>query len=294
MVLQWSGMDVTQQDIAAQAFSPGARGTYLADMTGTARRRGQLAVPVGTLPDLLREIAAGHPVIVFQNLGLSWLPRWHYGVVVGYDLTADRIIMHSGQLDRMTMPVSLFLRTWQRGDQWGLVVLPPDRLPAGDDEWEILRAAAALEKTGHPAAAARVYANGAARWPQNWVWPYGLGNARYQLGDLPGARAALRRATSLDPSIPEVRNNLAQVESDCRGRVTGTCPRPPDAGRRKVPPMGRPLIETLSACAQAGRSSRAVWPGYGTSPGRSGRGRFGKIAALAMSPGRCHADRQNG
>ena len=25
-------------------------------------------------------------LLVLQNLGLSWLPRWHYAVVVGYDL----------------------------------------------------------------------------------------------------------------------------------------------------------------------------------------------------------------
>ncbi|MGR3342226.1 MAG: C39 family peptidase, partial [Paracoccaceae bacterium] len=34
MVMQWSGIEVTQAEIAAQAFSPGAKGTYLADMTG--------------------------------------------------------------------------------------------------------------------------------------------------------------------------------------------------------------------------------------------------------------------
>ena len=102
MVLQWAGMDVTQAEIAAQAFSPGATGTYLADMVGTARRRGQLAVPISSLADLLGEIAADHPVIIFQNLGLSWAPTWHYAVAVGYDLKDDQIFLNSGELDRMT------------------------------------------------------------------------------------------------------------------------------------------------------------------------------------------------
>lgn len=211
MVLQWSGIEVTQAEIAAQAFSPGARGTYLSDMTGSARRRGQLAVGLSTFPDLLKEVAAGNPVIVFQNLGLRWTPKWHYGVVVGYDMEKREVYLHSGELDRMTMTVPLFERTWRRGDYWGLVILPPDRLPATAGQWAVLRAASALERTGHPAAAEKVYTSGSSRWPDNWLWPYGIGNARYQRGDLEGAKRAFQRALKIDPSIPEIHNNIAQV-----------------------------------------------------------------------------------
>lgn len=211
MVLQWSGKDVTQSDIAAQSFTPGARGTYLADMLGAARRRGQLAVGLSTFPELLDEIAAGHPVIVFQNLGLRWAPRWHYAVAVGYDLSRNEITLNSGEHDRMVMDTRLFLRTWQRGDLWSIVVLPPDRLPATENQWEILRAAAALERLGHAGAAAQVYGKGASRWPDNWLWPYGLGNARYRQGDLQGARRAFEQAARIDPTIPEIQNNLRTV-----------------------------------------------------------------------------------
>ena len=218
MVMQWSGLKATQAEIAAQSFSPGARGTYLADMTGAARRRGRLAVGLSEFSGLLDEIAAGHPVIVFQNLGLNWAPKWHYAVAVGYDLDAGEVILHSGELDRMVMPTGLFLRTWRRGENWGLVVLPPDRLPAGGDQWEILKAAAALERTGQHRAAEMVYATGAARWSQSWLWPFGQGNARYQQGDLAGARRALQRAAAIDPSIPEIRHNLAQVKAELAKR----------------------------------------------------------------------------
>ncbi len=214
MVMQWSGIEVTQAEIAAQAFSPGAKGTYLADMTGSARRRGQLAVNISTISELLGEIAAGHPVIIFQNLGFDWATRWHYAVVVGYDLENDQIFLHSGQFDRMTMPFVLFQRTWQRGEYWALVVLTPDHLPASADQWEILRAAAALERTGHAVAAEKVYANGSSRWPRNWLWPYGLGNSRYRRGDLEGAKIAFETAVAIDPSIPEIQHNLAHVVVD--------------------------------------------------------------------------------
>lgn len=214
MVMQWAGSDVTQDDIAALAFSPGAAGTYRADMIGSARRMGQLAVEIGNFDQLLSEVAAGHPVIVFQNLGLGIAPVWHYGVVTGYDFARDEVYLNSGQRDQMVMPFAVFERTWRRGDQWGLVVLPPDQLPQSVAQADVLGAAAALERVGQFQAAATVYQAGAARWPDNWLWQFGLGNARYAMGDLQGARRALQQARAIDPTIPEVRANLSQVESE--------------------------------------------------------------------------------
>jgi hypothetical protein len=217
MVMQWAGRAVTQQDVAALAFSPGAEGTYLADMIGSSRRLGHLAVQVSTFDQLLSEIAAGHPVIVFQNLGLGIAPVWHYGVVTGYDFGRDEVYLNSGQMDQMVMPFALFERTWRRGDFWGLLVLPPDELPVRVAQTDVLSAAAALERVGQVRAAEMLYETGAARWPDNWLWPFGLGNARYAQGDLRGARRALRRARAIDPTIPEVRANLAHVERELAG-----------------------------------------------------------------------------
>ena len=214
MVMQWAGADITQQQVATLAFSPGAGGTYLADMIGSSRRLGQLAVEIGDFDQLLTEVTAGHPVIVFQNLGLGVLPVWHYGVVTGYDFDKDEVYLNSGQLDQMVMPFAVFERTWRRGDYWGLVVLPPDQLPASVAEADVLSAAAALERVAQYSAAEMLYETGAGQWPDNWLWQFGLGNARYAQGDLRGARQALRRARMLDPSIPEVRGNLAFVESE--------------------------------------------------------------------------------
>ncbi len=211
MVLQWAGSDVTQEDIAKLAFNPGAEGTYLADMTGSSRRLGQLAVEISGFDQLLTEVAAGHPVVVFQNLGLAALPVWHYGVVTAYDFEADLIYLNSGQRDQMVMPFAVFERTWRRGDFWGLVVLPPDQLPASSTETDILRAAAALERVSAYDAAETLYETGAEKWPTNWLWQFGLANARFGKGDLRGAQLALRRARTLGPDIPEVRANLDHI-----------------------------------------------------------------------------------
>ncbi len=214
MVMQWAGSDTTQEDVAALAFSPGAQGTYLADMIGSSRRLGQLAVEIGEFDQLLAEVADGHPVIVFQNLGLGALPVWHYGVVTGYDFVKDEVYLNSGQLDQMVMPFAVFERTWRRGNYWGLVVLPPDQLPVSAPEADVLSAAAALERVDQSQAAETLYETGAARWPENWLWPFGLGNARYAQGDLIGARQALLQARRLGPDIPEVQANLSIVQSE--------------------------------------------------------------------------------
>lgn len=214
MVLSWSGPDVTQQEIAAQSFSPSAKGTFRADLIGAARRRGQLVVPVADFSDLLTEVAAGHPVIVFQNLSLGVAPRWHYAVVVGFDRSKQELTLHSGELEIMQMPFEAFERTWMRGDRWAITVLPPDHLPAAAPEDAVLLAAAALEETGMVREAEAAYAAGMQRWSDAWIWPFGLGNARYAQGDLSGAEQAFRIAAGIAPDVPEIDANLAQVRSE--------------------------------------------------------------------------------
>lgn len=213
MVFQWGGLDITQAEVAGQTFSPGARGTFQTDMIGAARRQGFLAVPVRGFEDLTREVAAGHPIIVFQNLQFRWAPVWHYAVVTGYDLGTGTVTLHSGELARVDMSLEEFGRTWGRGDNWALLVLPPDDLPVSSRERDVLDAAAGLERAGRVTDAAAAYRAGAARWPQSWLWQFALGNALFAGGDVDGARRAYEQAIRLDPTAPEPRQNLARLNS---------------------------------------------------------------------------------
>lgn len=218
MVLSWSGLEVTQQEIAEEVYTPGRQGTLRADVLAAARRHGRLAVPVQDVRSVLREIAAGHPVIVFQNLALGWFPQWHFAVAIGYDLEAGEIILHSGLEPRRKMGLRTFERTWDRGGYWALVVLPPDELPVSATELASLRAAAGLERLGHDEAAASAYETIAARWPATLGGHMGLGNVRYAMGDLAGAEAAFRTAVATHPEAPEPWNNLAHVLAEA-GRL---------------------------------------------------------------------------
>jgi hypothetical protein len=210
-VLSWSGLPVTQDEVGAQVYTPGREGTLRSDVVAAARRNGRLAVPVTRLADLTAELAAGHPVVVFQNLGLGWFPVWHYAVAVGYDLTSSDLVLRSGLDSRRVMPLRAFERTWARGNHWGLVVLPPGELPIAADEVTVLRAATGLEQAGRFREAAAAYAAIAERWPDSLAAWIGLGNAAYAAGDLDDAEAAFRTATDRYPNAAAAWNNLAHT-----------------------------------------------------------------------------------
>lgn len=212
-VLGWSGLPRSQEALALEVYTPGREGTLAHDLIGAARRHGRLAVPVADLPQLLAEVAAGHPVLVQQNLGLAWYPQWHFAVAVGYDLAAGTVVLRSGAERRRVVSLDTFDRTWARAGRWALVVLPPQRLPATGDEAAVLNAAAGLERAGRVAQAATAYEAILQRWPGSLGALIGRGNARYAAGDLHGAEAAYRAALGHHPDAAVAWNNLADVLS---------------------------------------------------------------------------------
>ncbi|TNE57114.1 MAG: tetratricopeptide repeat protein [Alphaproteobacteria bacterium] len=219
MALAWVGPGVSQEEVAAQVFSPGADGAYRADLIGSARRHGQLAVTLSEPADLFREVGAGNPVIVFQNLGLDAVPVWHYSVVVGFDLVDAYVLLHTGKDKMEKVDMAAFQRTWARGDHWGMVVVGPGALPASADRDEVLRGAAALEGLGNYEAAIKVYQAGRQRWPDSWMWSFGEGNVAYAQGDLMGAITAYEAALDIDPTIAEVQHNLDEVFKELTAKV---------------------------------------------------------------------------
>lgn len=210
-VLGWSGIRASQEPIAAAVYTPGREGTLSHDLLGAASRQGRLAVAVADLPGLLREVAAGHPVLVLQNLGLEWYPQWHYAVAIGYDLAAGELSLRSGAERRRIVSLDTFARTWARADRWAIAVLPPDTLPASAGEAAVLRAAAGLERAGRAGEATLAYDAILGRWPGGLAALLGRGNARYAAGDLEGAEAAYREALDRHPDAAVVWNNLADV-----------------------------------------------------------------------------------
>jgi tetratricopeptide (TPR) repeat protein len=213
MTLAWSGLDETPDSIAPQVYTPGREGTLAPDVIAAARRKGRLAVEIRGLDKLLAEVAAGNPVLVFQNLALEWWPQWHFAVVTGYDLERREIILHSGTTKRLVTPLDAFERTWERSGQWALVTLPPDRLPASRDRRAVLLAAAGLEQAQQHAAAATAYKAIVTRWPKETAAWIGQGNAWFALGRFEAAEEAFRAAIAEAPEATAAWNNLAYALS---------------------------------------------------------------------------------
>lgn len=237
MVLTWSGLPVTQKEMAAQVYTPGREGSLRNDMLAGARRNGRLAVRVASLRAMLREIAAGNPVLVFQNLAFSWYTQYHYAVAFAYDLDRDELILHSGTTARRIMGLGLFERTWARGDYWAITVLPPDRLPATATEQDVLVAAIGLEQAGRTADAATAYRTMLARWPDSLGARMGLGNALFASKDFAGAARAFRAVVERHPKAADAWNNLAYALARL-GRHAAAL-----AAARKAVSIGGPRVD---------------------------------------------------
>jgi tetratricopeptide (TPR) repeat protein len=211
MVLSWGGVEVAPEALAPEVLTESRGGSLQSAILGAARRHGRVAYPLQDLDELLAELAAGHPVLVLQNLALRWYPVWHYAVAVGYDLERRRVFLRSGSEARREVRLATFEHTWARSGSWALAVLPPHELPAAADERRYLLAVTGLERTRRWPEAERAYARALERWPASLPAWIGLGGSRHAQGDLAGAEEAFRGATALDPQEASAYNNLAQV-----------------------------------------------------------------------------------
>jgi len=211
MVATAAGLSVRPEQLVEQVYLPGRKGSLQQEMLATGRRQGLLSyVLAPRLEAVLREVAAGHPVIVFQNLSLPLYPVWHYAVVVGYDRDEGLLRLHSGRSERTAMSLATFERTWARGEHWAMVALSPKRLPATAEPDVHAAAVAALERV-QPQAALTAYTRGLQAWPAHRASLLGVGNAAYALGQRERAATAYRHAVRSDPDFADAWNNLAQV-----------------------------------------------------------------------------------
>ncbi|MCM2282755.1 MAG: PA2778 family cysteine peptidase [Bdellovibrionaceae bacterium] len=213
MALNWAGRQTTADEIAHLVYTPGLKGTFQQDMISAGRRLGMLAIPVNGVEALFHEVAAGHPVIVFQNLALSWYPQWHYAVVFGYDFPRKQVLMHSGPDSHSRVDMHEFESAWNLGDNWGLVLLPPGQLAAQADEFTHTKAAAALEQMGKTAEAELSYLRILEKWPTSLTANIGAANIAFTKQDFNRAAKHLKTATQAHPKSAPAWHNLAIVLS---------------------------------------------------------------------------------
>ena len=214
MALAYSGVAVHPDALVDEVWLPSRQGSLQVEMLATPRRHGRVSYRLAPrYADLLREVAAGNPVVVLQDVGFIG-STWHYAVVNGYDYATGTIMLRSGLKMQQRMSFTAFERTWLHGGYWGMVVLPPGRIAATATEERWLEALLGLARGGDTEATVQAYATALQRWPDSLPAAIGLANHLHARGALDEAAGVLRTALRKHPRSVIVLNNLAQTLSD--------------------------------------------------------------------------------
>jgi hypothetical protein len=209
-VLQAQSINTIPEKLSKQVYIPGRKGSLQIELTVAARRHGML--PYELEPRLIKlftEIAGGNPVLILQNLGFEWFPRWHYAVVIGYDANRHEIILRSGTSRRKITPLEVFERTWERADYWALVITPIGEIPKTAKPLRYLQTAYAFEETGSPELALKAYQSAGKLWPDEAIIWMALGNMALDSQDWPKAIKAINTPLNIEPESIIGWNNLA-------------------------------------------------------------------------------------
>ena len=231
-----------------------ASGTLQTEMLAAARRYGALAVPLQPQLDaLLRRSRAGHPVVVLQNLGLELVgPRWHYAVLVGYDVAerggAAAQRHHRARGDGLRAVRAHLGARPHAGpsSRWRRAACRRRR-----SESDSVQAAIAFERVAPPQQALRAYDSLVERWPRQRAGRAGPGQCPFGGRRCCGRRACFR----------------------ARGGVARQCGRLAQPGRRASAPG--PARRRAGRC----RARAGAGPGCRAAVGASGRRAAGADAA---------------
>jgi tetratricopeptide (TPR) repeat protein len=211
-VLSFSGVAAEVEALAEQVYVPGRKGSFQFELKAAARRLGRIPYELdGGLESLTAEVAAGRPVLVLQNLGLGWLPTWHYAVVVGFEPESRRVILRSGRQERRLENSERFLRRWSLAERWAMVVLFPGEVPQTGSPERYLQAlvdsAAALPRDDR----IRSLEAGLMVWPNDPDLNFAGGNLAREAGSLEKAETYYRRTLAAAPRHLGALNNYADL-----------------------------------------------------------------------------------
>ena len=203
---------LSRSELDERTLIPAKGGTLQIELIAAARAHGMLVYELEpTFDALFAELSAHHPVIVLVNRGYSWYPLWHYAPITGYDAKAQTILIHFGDTPHEAVPIATFGALWQRSGNWGIVLLPPNQLPATATAEKFLLSAYDFEKVGMMDEAIVAYETALTRWSDNIPILFALANAYYNTHQINKAEEVYRYILSIDLQHPYTLNNLADL-----------------------------------------------------------------------------------
>lgn len=257
-------MAVTPEALVAEVWIPGRRGSLAPELVAATRRAERIPWRLeASLEALLAELQRGRPVLVFQNLGIEAIPRWHYAVVVGVDPVRDEILLRSGTERLRRTPVAVFERTWSRSGRWAIVALRAHERPAKLEQARWFATLAELEQAGRPALAFEAWSDWLADHPHDAGARFGRASAAAQLGELAAAARDYERLLGEQGEDVRVLNNLAEVRSrqGCRAEALTLVDR---AAALAGPATAAVVEATRQAIAARAATTCAADPGFRT------------------------------
>lgn len=219
-VLVDSGVSTEPDALVDKVWIAERKGSLQAELLAATRSFARLPLRLEpTLDHLSGSLQAGYPVLILLNLGVRWLPVWHYAVVIGE--TETGWVLRSGTTRRHWMSRADLSQAWERAERWAFVVAQPAHMPpmASLEPW--VRAADDLINTGQPEAGLLALRQAAHRWPDSRLTWFALGNAQAAQGDWSAAQASFQQSVALDGDWLPAINNLvsALLELGCPARA---------------------------------------------------------------------------
>ena len=207
-VLVYYQRNVTPDSLAAFLFTPGAKGTYALDMAASVRREGLIPFPAPSeLESLLSLTAQGWPSIHLMNLGFSRLPKWHYAVLVGYDLEKGAVLMRSGKDRLRWYSFYHFQRSRALADYWSIIPAPVTSVPQLNNWLDAYAAIVDFEQV-HPESVEAAWRSATSVYPTQWQFPFAWGNHLWSTGNFSAAEQAYRAGLERAPNLAKLWNNI--------------------------------------------------------------------------------------
>lgn len=214
MVLNYQGKKVTEKEMAQGLFHKKLKGSFFPEMKARAREEGMMVLELNKLQDVIAEVRADHPVIILQNNGFAFFPRWHFAVMTGLDLNGPDVFLHDGDVKVHEMDMRWFERSFVLGGYRSLLILPPGKLGVTVSEVDHVEAATILETMGKKSEARMAYEAILGKWPGSIVGSLGLSNVLYGEGKKKESQEVLEKTVVLHPESPLLWHNLAVLRGE--------------------------------------------------------------------------------
>lgn len=210
-ITQFFKSPATLEKIKSMAYTPQSDGSHKGDMIAAARRL-EFSVYAVNLAQSLSAIEQEQPVLIFQNLGLGWFPRWHYSVLVGYDADQEKVSLHDGKDAYSEMTFKRFGNSWERGGKWAYVVVPAAVIPKVATLEQLLENSNVFIDIQKYNAAFESLKSAKNKWPERYEIYTSLSNLYFLTKDLNSAQDEAVKAIRLKPKMIGLYFNLAFIQ----------------------------------------------------------------------------------